>query len=85
MNTTLFNIACQKIDAENAQDPTLEVYNNKEYPKELLYSNRMLTRLLDFFPSASSFSGAKDQTLLRADFNFFLILEKVFQNLRLNR
>jgi hypothetical protein len=48
------------------------------FPSELSMSG------LDFFPSASSFSGAKDQTLLRADFNFFLVPEKVFQNLRLD-
>jgi len=53
MHTTPFNTACEKIDAENAQDPNKEIFNAETYPKELLYSNRMYERLLDFFPSAS--------------------------------
>jgi hypothetical protein len=49
------------------------------FPSELSMSG------FDFLASFSSFSGAKDQTLLRADFNFFLVQGKVFRNLRLDR
>jgi len=43
--TTPFQKASEWIDAENAQDPNFETDQNKEYPKELLYSNRMYERL----------------------------------------
>jgi len=36
-----FNTAVQKIDQANAQDPHKEIFQGKEYPKELLYSLRM--------------------------------------------
>ncbi|MDN3672582.1 DUF4202 domain-containing protein [Flavobacterium branchiarum] len=51
--TTPFQKASEWIDAENAQDPNQETDNNSTYPKELLYSNRMYTRLMDFSPEAS--------------------------------
>lgn len=51
--TTLFQKASEWIDAENAQDPNIETHQNKEYPKELLYSNRMYQKLLQFEPNAS--------------------------------
>jgi hypothetical protein len=41
------------IDAENAKDPNADVFENQSYPKELLYSNRMYEKLLEFHPSAS--------------------------------
>lgn len=41
------------IDAENAQDPNQENYLSQTYSKELLYSNRMYERLLNFEPNAS--------------------------------
>jgi len=50
---TLFQNASVWIDAENAQDPNSETYQSKTYPKELLYSNRMYERLMDFYPNAS--------------------------------
>lgn len=51
--TTPFQKASEWIDAENAQDPNKETDNNSTYPKELLYSNRMYARLMDFSPEAS--------------------------------
>lgn len=48
-----FQNASVWIDAENAQDPNSETYQSKTYPKELLYSNRMYERLMDFCPNAS--------------------------------
>jgi hypothetical protein len=53
MTTTPFQNASTWIDAENAQDPNHEIDQDKNYPKELLYSNRMYERLLDFHPNAS--------------------------------
>jgi hypothetical protein len=53
MTTTPFQNTSTWIDAENAQDPNHETYQDKNYPKELLYSNRMYKRLLDFHPNAS--------------------------------
>lgn len=53
MSITKFQQACQWIDAENAQDPTLDIHESISFPKELLYSNRMFEKLMDFFPSAS--------------------------------
>jgi hypothetical protein len=50
---TAFEKACTWIDAENAQDPNHETYQSETYPKELLYSNRMYQRLMDFHPDAS--------------------------------
>ncbi|POY36169.1 DUF4202 domain-containing protein [Flavobacterium alvei] len=50
---TPFEKAITWIDAENAQDPNHETYQSETYPKELLYSNRMYQRLLDFQPDAS--------------------------------
>jgi hypothetical protein len=53
MTTTPFQNASTWIDTENAQDPNHEIDQDKNYPKELLYSNRMYERLLDFHPNAS--------------------------------
>jgi hypothetical protein len=50
---TPFQNASAWIDAENAQDPNTEIYQSKTYPKELLYSNRMYERLMNFHPNAS--------------------------------
>lgn len=50
---TAFQNASAWIDAENAQDPNIESYQDKNYPKELLYSDRMYKRLLDFCINAS--------------------------------
>ncbi len=51
--TTPFQKAMASIDAENAQDPNLEIYQSESFPKELLYSNRMYEKLMDFYPNAS--------------------------------
>lgn len=50
---TPFQKASEWIDAENAQDPNQEIYQSQTYPKELLYSNRMYERLMNFHPNAS--------------------------------
>jgi hypothetical protein len=50
---TPFQNASTWIDAENAQDPNSEIYQSNSYPKELLYSNRMYEKLMDFYPNAS--------------------------------
>ncbi|HEY6142951.1 MAG TPA: DUF4202 domain-containing protein [Flavobacterium sp.] len=48
-----FQNASARIDAENAQDPNSEIFQSETFPKELLYSNRMYTKLLEFCPDAS--------------------------------
>lgn len=53
MTTTPFQNASAWIDAENTQDPNLEIYQFESFPKELLYSNRMYEKLIDFHPNAS--------------------------------
>lgn len=53
MTKTPFYIASELIDAENAQDPNSETYQSKSYPKELLYSDRMYKKLMEFYPDAS--------------------------------
>lgn len=53
MTTTAFLQASQWIDAENAQDPNIEIHESISFPKELLYSNRMYAKLMDFYPNAS--------------------------------
>jgi hypothetical protein len=53
MTTTPFQNASAWIDAENTQDPNQEIHQSKTHPKELLYSNRMFERLMDFHPNAS--------------------------------
>lgn len=44
-------IAC--FDALNAEDPNRETIDGKEYPKELLYAERMSTMLRRYAPDAS--------------------------------
>ncbi|NRS90547.1 hypothetical protein HNQ02_003492 [Flavobacterium sp. 7E] len=53
MTKTPFYTASELIDAENAQDPNSELFESKSYPKELLYSKRMYTQLMEFYPEAS--------------------------------
>jgi hypothetical protein len=53
MNLPRFQKAIQYIDAANAKDPNTEMVADIVIAKELLYSNRMLTRLMDFDPNAS--------------------------------
>lgn len=40
-------------DAANQKDPNTEVFQGKEYPKELLYAKRMTQQLNSFAPNAS--------------------------------
>lgn len=49
----LFEKAIDLIDQENSKDPNLEVFEGNEYPKELLYSQRMVQKLEEFDPDAS--------------------------------
>ena len=44
--------AAALIDEKNSQDPHIEIAAGKEYPKELLYSLRMVQKLLQFKPDA---------------------------------
>jgi hypothetical protein len=53
MSIIKFQKASQLIDTQNAQDATTEIYQSVSFPKELLYSNRMFEKLMDFFPLAS--------------------------------
>jgi len=48
-----FQRAIQLIDEENNSDPTIEVFDGKEYPKELLYALRMTERLEKFDADSS--------------------------------
>ena len=51
-DTERFNRAIARFDAANAQDPNREPANGKEYPKELLYAERMSAMLDRFAPNA---------------------------------
>ena len=48
-----FNEAIARFDAANAADPNKEVFEGKEYPKELLYAQRMTAWLDKYQPDAS--------------------------------
>jgi hypothetical protein len=48
-----FSDAIAQIDAANAADPSREVYQGREEPKELLYSRRMSDWLMRLAPDAS--------------------------------
>ena len=48
-----FNEAIARFDAANAADPNKEVFEGREYPKELLYAQRMTAWLDKFEPDAS--------------------------------
>lgn len=48
-----FEQAISKFDAANAEDPNKEIFEGKEYPKELLYARRMTDMLQRFAPDAS--------------------------------
>ncbi len=50
---TPFDKTLQLIDHANAQDPNRETVEGVSHPKELLYSQRMSVRLLQFAPDAS--------------------------------
>lgn len=53
MKPTRFEAAIALIDKKNAQDPNTYQVAGFEYPKELLYSQRMSRKLLQFDPNAS--------------------------------
>lgn len=51
--SALFEKAIEAFDQYNSKDPNTEMANNKSYPKELLYAQRMSRQLIDFEPNAS--------------------------------
>ncbi|OGS81203.1 MAG: hypothetical protein A2061_01000 [Gallionellales bacterium GWA2_59_43] len=53
MNTNLYQAAIAAFDQANAEDPIKEVSDGKEYPKELLYAQRMSEMQERFAPEAS--------------------------------
>jgi hypothetical protein len=53
MGTQKFQEAIVLIDQANSNDPNKEVFEGKEFPKEILYSNRMTEVLNEFYPDAS--------------------------------
>ena len=48
-----FTNAIARFDAANAEDPNVETYNGTDYPKELLYAQRMTAWLDKIAPDAS--------------------------------
>jgi len=48
-----FKEALARFDAANAQDPNTEYFEGRDHPKELLYAQRMTTRLSRYAPDAS--------------------------------
>lgn len=62
MSNDSFEKAIELIDAANAQDPNTESSDDKDWPKELLYSHRMSDMLARFNPDAD---GAQ-QVAIRA-------------------
>lgn len=50
--TSRLEEAIAQFDLANGEDPTTEVVDGLEVPKELLYSRRMSSRLEGFFPGA---------------------------------
>jgi hypothetical protein len=67
MTTTQFNSAIALVDEENSKDPNHEISEGKTYPKELLYSERMHKKLIEFYPAASEelIIAAKAQHICR--------------------
>jgi hypothetical protein len=53
MTSQLYRAAIAAFDAANAQDPNTEMFGGQEYPKELLYAERMSEMLRRFSPAAS--------------------------------
>ena len=47
-----FRAAIERIDAANREDPNVEVHDGREYPKELLYAERMRRWLERLAPEA---------------------------------
>ncbi len=55
MSSALFETAIAAFDRANAEDPNKEIYQGKEYPKELLYGMRMNAWLEKLRPAAPEF------------------------------
>jgi hypothetical protein len=53
IDRTRFNQAIARMDAANAEDPNRENAHGREYPKELLYAQRMSAMLERYQPDAS--------------------------------
>jgi hypothetical protein len=53
MSADRFAKAIAAFDSYNAKDPNREVFKGKEFPKEVLYAQRMTERLILFAPHAS--------------------------------
>jgi len=53
MNSSLYQAAIAAFDKANAEDPNLEVFEGKTWPKELLYAQRMTEMLERYAPEAS--------------------------------
>ncbi|MFZ3018385.1 MAG: DUF4202 domain-containing protein [Gallionella sp.] len=53
MNSSLYQAAIAAFDKANAEDPNKEVADGKEYPKELLYAQRMTEMQERYAPDAS--------------------------------
>tara|TARA_R110002033_G_scaffold168662_1_gene208623 strand:+ start:12228 stop:12809 length:582 start_codon:yes stop_codon:yes gene_type:complete len=51
--STKFKKAIAFIDQKNSEDPNTVIFEDTEFPKELLYSQRMTTKLLDIEANAS--------------------------------
>ncbi|WP_418604104.1 DUF4202 domain-containing protein [Hwangdonia sp.] len=53
MKPTRFESTMALIDGKNSEDPNVYRVHGLDYPKELLYSQRMTRKLLQFHPNAS--------------------------------
>ena len=67
MTVNKFHSALTLIDDANSKDPNPEIFEGKSYPKELLYSERMHSRLTKFYPTApeSLIISARSQHICR--------------------
>ena len=53
MTQQSYQSAIEAFDKTNAEDPNIEIFNGKEYPKELLYAMRM-TEMLEIYLTEAS-------------------------------
>ena len=53
MTQERYDSAISAFDKANAEDPNIEIFNGKEYPKELLYAMRMTETQEIYVPEAS--------------------------------
>jgi hypothetical protein len=53
MKSEKFSKAIALFDQANSEDPTIEVFEGKEFPKEILYAQRMTQVLSQFAPNAT--------------------------------